>query len=162
MSSTTVRPPASNLSLVTAFSGVSNDLLNRSGLTPRRLLLIDDEPDICFLVQSALGEFEGWHVATCSDPDTFVFAGTPPWDVILLEVSMTRLAGFALVPALRTNPATSHIPIVLLTSQLMPRDYARFRQMAVDGVIAKPFDPLTLGRQIAALLGWPAAAKATH
>jgi DNA-binding response OmpR family regulator len=125
----------------------------------RRLLLIDDEPDICLLVQAALKEFQGWQVATCQHPRTRTPTDHPRWDAILLEVSITRLAGFALVPVLRADPATSCVPIVLLTSQLRPRDYKRFRQMAVDGVIAKPFDPVTLGCQIAALLGWPEAAQ---
>jgi DNA-binding response OmpR family regulator len=121
------------------------------------LLLIDDEPDICLLVQAALKEFQGWHVVTCQHPNTLTPNGHPQWDAILLEVSITRLAGFALVPALRSDPATSCVPIVLLTSQLRPQDHARFRYMAVNGVIAKPFDPVTLGWQIAALLSWPEA-----
>ncbi|WOD37567.1 response regulator [Nodosilinea sp. E11] len=123
----------------------------------RQLLLIDDEPDICCLVKDALGEFEGWQVTTCQNPSHLDAVNSPLWDAILLEVSVTRLGGFALVPALRANPLTRQSPIVLLTSQVMPRDYARFQQMAIAGVIPKPFDPVTLGRQIAVLLGWPEA-----
>ncbi|PSN16660.1 two-component system response regulator [filamentous cyanobacterium CCT1] len=122
--------------------------------TPRQLLLIDNEPDICVLVQDALREFEGWQVTTCCDPSTVDFDTSPRWDVILLEISVTQLTGIALVPAFRFHPSTCHIPIVLLTSQVMARDYARFEQMGVAGVIAKPFDPVTLGRQIAQLLNW--------
>ncbi len=61
------------------------------------------------------------------------------------------------MPVLCANPSTRHIPSVLLTSQLSPRAHTRFQHMAIDGVIAKPFDPVTMGRQIAALLGWPEA-----
>lgn len=121
---------------------------------PRQLLLIDNEPDICVLVQDALTEFEGWQVTTCCDPSTVDCDTTTRWDAILLEISVTQLTGIALVPAFRFHPKTCHIPIVLLTSQVMARDYARFAQMGVAGVIAKPFNPVTLGQQIAQLLNW--------
>ncbi|MGG6240610.1 response regulator [Nodosilinea sp. AN01ver1] len=120
----------------------------------RQLLLIDNEPDICVLVQAALDEFKGWQVTTCCDPSTVDLATSPQWDAILLEISVVRLTGIALVPAFQFHPRTSHIPIVLLTSQVMARDYARFEQMGVAGVIAKPFDPVVLGDQIAQLLNW--------
>ncbi|MBE9159343.1 response regulator [Nodosilinea sp. LEGE 06152] len=120
----------------------------------RQLLLIDNEPDICVLVQDALREFEGWQVTVCCDPSTVDFDTSPPWDAILLEISVTRLTGIALVPAFQFHPRTRHIPIVLLTSQVMARDYARFEQMGVAGVIAKPFDPVILGHQIAQMLNW--------
>lgn len=157
MSSSTAYPSAPELPLAPWPFATSSSTAGRGDPSPRRLLLIDDEPDICLLVQSALKEFQGWQVATCQHPNALASHGHPQWDAILLEVSIARLAGFALVPALRANPAISRVPIVLLTSQIRPRDYARFRQMAVNGVIAKPFDPVTLGDQISALLSWPPA-----
>ncbi|MFQ4136060.1 response regulator [Nodosilinea sp. PGN35] len=120
----------------------------------RHLLLIDNEPDICLLVQDALREFEGWQVTTCPDSSALDIGSRPPWDAILLEISVDQITQAALVLALRSHPQTCRLPIVLLTSQVMARDYARFEQMEVAGVIAKPFDPVTLGRQIAQLLGW--------
>lgn len=120
----------------------------------RHLLLIDNEPDICLLVQDALGEFEGWQVTSCPDSSALDIGSSPPWDAILLEISVDQITQAALVLALRSHPQTRRLPIVLLTSQVMARDYARFEQMGVAGVIPKPFDPVTLGRQIAQLLGW--------
>ncbi len=157
LSSRTASPSAPDLPLAPWPFPPSGSAAGGVNLLTRRLLLIDDEPDICLLVQSALKEFQGWQVATCQHPNTLAPHSHSRWDAILLEVSITRLAGFALVPVLRANPSTSQVPIVLLTSQIRSRDYAQFRQMAVDGVIAKPFDPVTLGCQIAALLGWPEA-----
>lgn len=121
----------------------------------RHLLLIDNEPDICLLVQDALCEFEGWQVNFCPDSSALDVGSSPPWDAILLEISADQMTQAALVLALRSHPQTRQLPIVLLTSQVMARDYARFEQMGVAGVIPKPFDPVTLGRQIAQLLGWP-------
>ncbi|WP_156119792.1 response regulator [Leptolyngbya sp. KIOST-1] len=139
-------------------SGLIPNLIDYRGFETkgaiRELLLIDNEPDICALVQDALGEFEGWRVTTYCDPRDLDFSTCGPWDAILLEISVTRLTGVALVPALQLHPCTGHIPIVLLTSQVRARDYAQFEQMGVAGVIPKPFDPVTLGRRIAQLLHW--------
>ncbi|MBE9110693.1 response regulator [Nodosilinea sp. LEGE 07298] len=147
-SPTTDLPPAS------AFSHRRCRRVAEDKDATRHLLLVDNEPDICVLVQDALAEFEGWQVTTCCDPSTVDFETTPHWDAILLEISVTRLTGVALVTALQIHPKTYHIPIVLLTSHVMARDYAQFEQMGVTGVIAKPFDPVTLGHQIAQLLDW--------
>lgn len=149
-----------NFSAVELPSASSEAVLHASADSPRtksgrrHLLLIDNEPDICLLVQDALCEFEGWQVTTCPDSSALDMGSRPPWDAILLEISVDQMTQAALVLALRSHPQTCRLPIVLLTSQVMARDYARFEQMDVAGVIPKPFDPVTLGRQIAQLLGW--------
>jgi CheY-like chemotaxis protein len=50
---------------------------------------------------------------------------------------------------LRTTRATSHIPIVLLTSH-----NASYAHLPVAGILLKPFDPLRLASQVADALGW--------
>jgi CheY-like chemotaxis protein len=120
----------------------------------RQILCIDPEPDICQIVCDALGEFHGWSVTTAAGLSVLDAAPPGGWDAVLVEVSQTPQRGFPLVAALANHPSTCHSPILLLTSQVMPRDYARFQQMAVRGVIAKPFDPLLLGTHMADLLGW--------
>jgi CheY-like chemotaxis protein len=51
-------------------------------------------------------------------------------------------------------PATAAIPIVLLTAKVQPADHRRFAALNVAGVLAKPFDPLTLSAQVKDALGW--------
>jgi CheY-like chemotaxis protein len=55
---------------------------------------------------------------------------------------------------LRKNPATAHIPIVLLTAKVQSSDQRRFADLGVEAILFKPFDPLTLSTQIAAALHW--------
>ncbi|HXH94100.1 MAG TPA: two-component system response regulator, partial [Thermoanaerobaculia bacterium] len=45
-------------------------------------------------------------------------------------------------------------PVIFLTAKVQESDRQRFMQMGVRGIIAKPFDPLTLGQQIKTLLSW--------
>ena len=55
---------------------------------------------------------------------------------------------------LQALPATRAIPVILLTAKVQASDRARFAQLQVAGVIAKPFDPLRLAAQVAEMLGW--------
>ena len=55
---------------------------------------------------------------------------------------------------LRANFATSAIPVVFLTAKQQAADKQRFMEMGVTGVLAKPFDPMTLASALAEILGW--------
>ena len=55
---------------------------------------------------------------------------------------------------LRKNPATAHIPVILLTAKVQSNDQRRFADLGVNAILFKPFDPLTLAKQIADALGW--------
>jgi CheY-like chemotaxis protein len=67
---------------------------------------------------------------------------------------MPDLDGVSVVATLQANPVTRHIPVILLTARVLPSDQARFAQLGVAGVIAKPFDPLKVWQQVAAIIGW--------
>jgi CheY-like chemotaxis protein len=55
---------------------------------------------------------------------------------------------------LQKNPATAHIPVMLLTAKVQATDRSRFADLGVKAVLVKPFDPLTLSQQVAGILGW--------
>jgi CheY-like chemotaxis protein len=75
-------------------------------------------------------------------------------NAILLDVSMPGMDGFALYEILQSDPITRSIPVILLTAKVLPSDRAKFAQMAVAGVIAKPIQPITLTEEVAEILGW--------
>jgi CheY-like chemotaxis protein len=75
-------------------------------------------------------------------------------DAILLDVMMPGMDGPTTFRELRNNPATAKIPVLLLTAKVQASDQRRFADLGVDGVLFKPFDPMTLSTQIAAVLGW--------
>ncbi|QQE63517.1 two-component system response regulator [Leptolyngbya sp. BL0902] len=121
----------------------------------KHILVIDDEADIRDVVCLSLEEFGGWHTAGAhSGHAGLELAQQYPWDAIVLDVSMPDLDGVTVVENLRANPATSHIPVILLTARVLPSDQARFGQLGVAGVIAKPFDPLQVWQQVATIAGW--------
>ncbi len=75
-------------------------------------------------------------------------------EAILLDVMMPGMDGPTTFRELRRNPATAHIPVLLLTAKVQSSDQRRFADLGVEAVLFKPFDPLTLSTQIAGVLGW--------
>ncbi|MBD2425356.1 response regulator [Phormidium sp. FACHB-1136] len=121
----------------------------------KHILVIDDEPDIRDVVCLSLEEFGHWHTTGAgSGQEGLQLASHHPWDAIVLDVSMPDLDGVSVVATLQANPITRHIPVILLTARVLPSDQARFAQLGVAGVIAKPFDPLQVWQQVAAIIGW--------
>ena len=121
----------------------------------RKLLIIDDEDDIREVASLTLELNEGWDVAAAgSGAEGLKLAhGTPP-DAILLDVMMPDMDGPTTLRLLRHLPETQSIPVIFLTAKVQAADRRRYLDMGVSGVIAKPFDPLMLGRSICECLSW--------
>lgn len=121
----------------------------------KRILIVDDEEDICQVVQAALEELGGWQtVLAHAGQEGLTIAQTARPDAILLDVSMPGMDGFEMFEKLQGNAATQDIPVILLTSKVLARDRERFADLSIAGVITKPFNPLTIWQQVADLLGW--------
>ena len=122
---------------------------------PHRVLIIDDEDDIREVAALSLETVAGWEVLTASSGAQGVArAAEHQPEAILLDVMMPGMDGPATLRALRLDPATSRIPVLLLTAKVQSSDQRRFADLGVAAVLFKPFDPLTLAAQIAAALGW--------
>jgi CheY-like chemotaxis protein len=121
----------------------------------RRILVIDDEDRIREIVCACLEDIGAWQTETAaSGREGILKAASEPFDVILLDVSMPEMDGFAVFEALQANAATRSIPVILLTAKVLPTDKARFAQMGIAGLITKPFNPLTISDEVAEIMGW--------
>ena len=120
-----------------------------------RILIIDDEEDIRDVAALSLETVAGWDVVVASSgAQGLARAIEHQPDAILLDVMMPGMDGPTTFRELRNNPATAKIPVLLLTAKVQASDQRRFADLGVDGVLFKPFDPMTLSTQIAAVLGW--------
>lgn len=120
-----------------------------------RILIIDDEDDIREVAALSLETVAGWDVTTASSGVLGLQRAVEYQpDAILLDVMMPGMDGPTTFRELRKNPATAHIPVLLLTAKVQSTDQRRFADLGVDAVLFKPFDPLTLSTQIAGVLGW--------
>jgi CheY-like chemotaxis protein len=119
------------------------------------VLIVDDEPDIREVAQVSLEMMGGWQVLTSdSGQDGLAKAKSAQPNAILLDVMLPDMDGPTTFQYLQADPLTAHIPIIFLTAKIQPADLARFTNLGVTAVIAKPFDPLTLAQQVAEALGW--------
>lgn len=120
-----------------------------------RILIIDDEDDIREVAALSLETVAGWEVTTASSGALGLQRAIDYQpDAILLDVMMPGMDGPSTFRELRKNPATAHIPVLLLTAKVQSTDQRRFADLGVNAVLFKPFDPLTLSTQIAGVLGW--------
>lgn len=120
-----------------------------------RVLIIDDENDIREVAALSLETVAGWEVMVAnSGAQGLARAIEYQPEAILLDVMMPGMDGPTTFRELRKNPATAHIPVLLLTAKVQGTDQRRFADLGVEAVLFKPFDPLTLSSQIAGVLGW--------
>ncbi|VXB18003.1 Histidine kinase [Aeromicrobium sp. 9AM] len=108
-----------------------------------RVLVVDDTASIRFLIRTNL-ELAGFDVDEAVDGADcleFLRASEVIPNAITVDVMMPRLDGIATVSAIRADPRTRHIAIVMVTTQGHPADIQRAKQAGVDAYVTKPFDP---------------------
>ena len=118
------------------------------------VLYVEDEPDIREVTEFAL-EDEGFELIPCaSGQEALERAGAldrPP-DLLLLDVMMPGMDGPTTLQRLRELPRLSATPAIFMTAKVQPDEVAQYKALGALGVIAKPFDAMTLADDIRALL----------
>ena len=125
------------------------------GVVVRRVLVVDDDEDILEVAQMSLEVVGGWTVTTAGDGQQALdVARREQPDAIVMDAMMPVMDGPTAAVALRADPATAGIPVVLLTASVQPAERAALAELPVAGVLGKPFDPMLLPAQLSRLLGW--------
>lgn len=105
----------------------------------KRILIVDDEPDICEILRFNL-EMDGFDVVTVeSADDGQKIVDALPVDLILLDVMMTPKSGFEWAGELKSAPRTTGIPIIFCTAKTMESDLLQGFALGSDDYICKPF-----------------------
>lgn len=118
----------------------------------KRILMVEDEPDIQTVARLALETVGGFTVAACDSGEQAV-ASAPAFapDLILLDVMMPGMDGPSTLAALRRIPELAQVPVVFMTAKVQPQEVESFMALGAAAVIAKPFDPMTLADQVRAI-----------
>jgi CheY-like chemotaxis protein len=121
----------------------------------KRILIIDDEDDIREVAAMSLELNAGWEVLMASGGEEgFEKARREHPDAILLDVMMPVTDGPATLRKLQGDVSTARIPVVFLTAKQQAREKRRLAELGAAGILAKPFDPMTLADQVSEVLGW--------
>lgn len=122
----------------------------------RRVLLVDDDADIRFIAEIALARVGGLAVtlAGSADEARARLAEAPLPDAVLLDVTMPVCDGPTFFAELRRDPRCDALPVIFLTARTTLEDVQGYLALGAAGVVAKPFDPMTLARQVGEILGW--------
>jgi two-component system, cell cycle response regulator DivK len=118
----------------------------------KRILLIEDNEQNRYLVTFLL-QARGWEVAHAADgPAGLALAGEIAPALILLDIQLPGMDGYAVARALRANPKLAAIPVVAVTSYAMPGDRERCIEAGCTGYLEKPIDPQTFVAEVEAML----------
>ncbi len=115
----------------------------------KKILYVEDEPDIQKVAKLALEHVGGFEVLVCSSGPEAIENG-PDFgpDIILLDVMMPGMDGPATLAALRKIKSLEHTPAVFLTAKVLPTEIQRYKELGALEVIPKPFDPMSLSDQV--------------
>lgn len=111
--------------------------MTASDVRPKTILVVEDDPDICSFIATAL-ENEGYLAETASNGhDALVKISQSVPDAMLIDIMLPRVDGRQLIRECRSQPATSRVPIIVMSAGY---DAMRDAELASLVFLAKPFD----------------------
>ena len=119
---------------------------------PKKILLADDSLTIQKVVELTFSDSEYDLVCVGNGLRALEKVRESRPDLILADVVMPEKNGYEVCEAIKGNPQTSRIPVILLTGTFEPFDRQRADRIGADAIVSKPFDSQQLLRQVEALL----------
>jgi CheY-like chemotaxis protein len=115
-----------------------------------KVLVIDDEPDVVFLMETRL-EAKGYQVISANNgKDGISLAHSEKPDLILLDIMMPDMDGFQVLETLKADPSTRPIPVIGLTASIAVVKAGIFVEKGGSDCMTKPFDSAELYQKIEA------------
>ncbi len=116
------------------------------------VLIVDDDAVIQRLLRLNF-EIRGYKVLIAGDGlEALTKVREERPDVVVLDIMMPKMDGIEVTRALKGDPSTESIPIVLLSAKLTDENPEEVRSYGADAYMAKPFDPMDLLEQVRGLL----------
>ena len=127
----------------------------------RKILVVDDEQDLLEILKFNL-ETEGYDVTTATSAEEALTLDIGAFDLMLLDVMMGGMSGFAMARKLKDNPTTASIPIIFLTARDTENDTLTGFNLGADDYISKPFSIREVLVRIRAVIRHTAEPAATQ
>lgn len=116
-----------------------------------RILVVDDEQDLCEILQYNL-ETEGYEVHTANSAEEALRLPLENYDLILLDVMMGQMSGFQMALKMKENPITSQVPIIFITALEGEDSLVRGLNIGADDYMVKPLSLREVKARIKAVL----------
>ncbi|MDD3847548.1 MAG: response regulator [Syntrophorhabdaceae bacterium] len=114
----------------------------------KRILIIEDNEQNLYLISFILKKY-GYEVFAARDGQEGIDMGfSIKPDLILLDIQLPVMDGYAVARALRRNSGLADTPVVAVTSYAMPGDKEKAMEAGCSGYIEKPIDPDNIGAQV--------------
>jgi DNA-binding NarL/FixJ family response regulator len=114
----------------------------------KRLLLIDDDPNLILLVKDYL-EFRGYEVITADNgKEALHLLSQDLPDMIICDIMMPEMDGYGLIEHIRQDRRTNWIPVLFLSAKGQSQDRIKGLNLGADVYMVKPFEPEELVAQV--------------
>ncbi len=121
-----------------------------------RILVVDDEEDICAILKFNLSK-EGYEVVTANSAEEALTLDIASFNLLLLDVMMGGISGFELTHRLKADPATAGVPVIFITARDTEDDAVEGLDIGADDYISKPFSIREVVSRVKAVLRRTAA-----
>ena len=118
----------------------------------KTVLVVDDEPTIRALVNAILDGSGVRTLEAADGPEGLDMARRYQPDLVLLDVVMPRMDGFAVCQRIKAESSMARTPVLLLTALAQESDHQRARRAGADGIVQKPFSPAVLRATVDSIL----------
>lgn len=145
--------PQSGLVVSMLRTGSPDHSHTRREWSSMRLLCADDEEDIRAILRLALSLDPDLEVEIVeSGQEAIARAATGHFDAIVLDGMMPGLDGYETCRRLKADPVTASVPVIFLTAKTHRDETQRALRMGAVACLTKPFDPMTVAREVRAAL----------
>ncbi len=118
----------------------------------QKILIVDDDPQIRMMLRYLL-RHNGFEVLEAGDgPDALVHIAQSCPDLVILDLMMPEVNGFAICNAVRANSVTRHVPIIIMTARADEDAHQLGMSAGADDFLVKPVPPIELIARIRAAL----------
>ncbi len=115
----------------------------------KKVLIIDDDADILTVSSMALKALLQIDVICAgSGQEGIDLALKESPDLILLDMMMPIMDGITTMQKIKENPILKNIPIIFFTAKVTKDEISKYKELGILDIITKPFDPLSLGKNI--------------
>lgn len=118
----------------------------------RRILYLEDDPNIAEIAQVSLIDISGFEVAHCaSGREAINLFSTFNPDLLLFDVMVPDMDGLQTLQHIRAEHPSSRTPVIFMTAKAQTHEQQRYMDEGALSVIVKPFDAFALGQQLKSL-----------